>query len=151
MLTPACVNASMVETLAAQRELLAKNIAAEEQRGGSERERLTALVRGLDTEIGQLHRLYAAVRLALYRVIWQRTEATIQAQAQENSTFIESVRAIQSVKLFNRETERESQWLNRYNDVVGANVRLGRAKIAFTTINDLVFGLENIIIVYLAA
>jgi ATP-binding cassette, subfamily B, bacterial CvaB/MchF/RaxB len=95
--------------------------------------------------------LYAGVRLALYRVLWQRTEATIQAQAQENSTFIESVRAIQTVKLFNREGEREGQWLNRYSDVMGANVRLGNAKIAFTTINDVIFGVENIITVYLAA
>src|SRR3954471_9583602 len=95
--------------------------------------------------------LYAGVRLALYRVLWRRTEATIQAQAQENSTFIESVRAIQSLKLFNRESEREGQWLNRYTDVVSANVRLGRAKIAFTTINDAILGVENIITVYLAA
>jgi len=95
--------------------------------------------------------LYAAIRLALYRVIWRRTEATIQAQAQENSTFIESVRAIQSLKLFNRESEREGQWLNRYNDVVTANVRLGRTKIAFGAINDVIFGLESIVTVYLAA
>src|SRR3954466_6474000 len=95
--------------------------------------------------------LYAGVRLALYHVLWQRTEATIQAQAQENSTFIESVRAIQSLKLFNRESEREGQWLNRYSDVMSANVRLGRAKIAFTTFNDVIFGLENIVVVYLAA
>src|SRR5215204_4778907 len=95
--------------------------------------------------------LYAGVRLALYRVLWHRTEATIQAQAQENSTFIESVRAIQSLKIFNRESEREGQWLNRYSNVVSANVRLGRTKIAFTTINDVIFGLESIIIVYLAA
>jgi ATP-binding cassette, subfamily B, bacterial CvaB/MchF/RaxB len=95
--------------------------------------------------------LYASVRLALYGVLWQRTQATIQAQAQENSTFIESVRAIQTLKLFNRESEREGQWLNRYSDVVSTNVRLGSAKIAFTTINNLIFGLEGIITVYLAA
>ena len=95
--------------------------------------------------------LYSILRLALYRIIWERTEATIQAQAQENSTFIESVRAIQSLKIFNRESERESQWLNRYSDVVGANVRLGRAKIAFTTLNEVIFGLESIITIYLAA
>src|SRR3569623_1917122 len=45
----------------------------------------------------------------------------------------------------------EGQWLNRYTDVVSANVRLGRAKIAFTTMNDAIFGLENIITIYLAA
>jgi len=95
--------------------------------------------------------LYAVVRLALYRVLWLRTEATIQTSAQENSTFIETVRAIQSLKLLNRESEREGQWLNRYADVANANVRLGRTKIAFSTFNDLIFGLETIITVYLAA
>jgi len=95
--------------------------------------------------------LYAALRLALYRILWQRTEATIQAGAEESSTFIETVRAIQSLKLFNRESERESQWLNRYAEVANANVRLGRAKVAFTTLNDMIFGLETIVTVYLAA
>src|SRR5215207_1655682 len=38
--------------------------------------------------------LLYAVRLALYRVLCRRIEATIQAAAQENSTFIETVRAI---------------------------------------------------------
>lgn len=95
--------------------------------------------------------LYAVIRISLYRVLWSRTEATIQAGAQENSTFIETLRAIQSLKLYNREGERESQWLNRYADVVNANVRLGRAKIAFSTSNDLIFGFETIITVYLAA
>ena len=94
---------------------------------------------------------YATVRLGLYRLFRQRSEAIIQSKAQENSTFIETVRAVQSLKLFNRESEREGQWLNRYADVVSANVRLGRTKIAFTTINDAIFGLENIITIYLAA
>src|ERR1044071_977547 len=95
--------------------------------------------------------LYALIRLALYGVLWRRTQATIQAGAQENSTFIETVRAIQCLKLFNRESERESLWLNRYAEVANANVRLGRAKIAFSTINDLVFGVELILVVFLAA
>ena len=95
--------------------------------------------------------LHALLRLALYRVLWLRTEATIQAAAEENSTFIESVRAIQSLKLFNRESEREGQWLNRYAEVANANVRLGRTKIAFSTLNELIFGLETVVVVYLAA
>jgi ATP-binding cassette, subfamily B, bacterial CvaB/MchF/RaxB len=95
--------------------------------------------------------LYAALRLGLYRLLRQRSDAAIQNQAQENSTFIETVRAIQSLKLFNRESERESQWLNRYADLVNSNVRLGRARITFKTLNDAIFGLENIVTIYLAA
>jgi ATP-binding cassette, subfamily B, bacterial CvaB/MchF/RaxB len=95
--------------------------------------------------------LYAALRLALYRVFRERSQAVIETKAQENSTFIETVQAIQSLKLFNRETERESLWLNRYADVVNAHVVLGRTKIAFKTISDAIFGLEMIITIYLAA
>jgi len=45
------VNANMLETLAAQKNLLAKNIEAEKERAGSERDRLSALARGLRTQI----------------------------------------------------------------------------------------------------
>jgi len=48
------VNASMLDTLFAQKELLARNTAAEEKRADSEQERLTALVRGLQSELAQL-------------------------------------------------------------------------------------------------
>src|SRR5215217_6554552 len=95
--------------------------------------------------------LYGIVRLGLYRVFRERSQAAIQAKALESSTLIETMRAIQTLKLFNRESERESQWLNRYADVVSTNVRLGRIRIAFTTINDAIFGLENIVTIYLAA
>jgi ATP-binding cassette, subfamily B, bacterial CvaB/MchF/RaxB len=95
--------------------------------------------------------LYAIVRLGLYRVFRDRSQVVIETRAQENSTLIETVRAIQSLKLFNRETERESLWLNRYADVVSANVSLGRTRISFTTIRDVIFGLETIITIYLAA
>src|SRR5262249_29549348 len=95
--------------------------------------------------------LYASVRLGLYRLLRERSLAVIEAKARENSTFIETLRAVQSLKLFNRESDRETQWLNRYADVVSANVRLGRAKLWFTAVNDAIFGLENIVTVYLAA
>jgi ATP-binding cassette subfamily B protein RaxB len=95
--------------------------------------------------------LYAVIRLGLYRLLRERSLAAIEAKAHENSTFIETLRAVQSLKIFNREGDRETQWLNRYGDVVSANVRLGRAKIAFATLNDALFGLENVVTIYLAA
>ena len=48
------VNAALLQTLLAQKELLAKNIDAEEQRIESERDRLTSMARGLESEIKQL-------------------------------------------------------------------------------------------------
>jgi membrane fusion protein len=48
------VNVALLETLSAQRELLSKTIEAEEERAGSERERLSSLAKGLKFEISQL-------------------------------------------------------------------------------------------------
>jgi len=48
------VNAAQLETLNLQKELVARNIKAEEERTGSERERLSAIARGLETEVSQL-------------------------------------------------------------------------------------------------
>jgi ATP-binding cassette, subfamily B, bacterial CvaB/MchF/RaxB len=95
--------------------------------------------------------LYAVVRLGLYQLLRKRSLVAIEARAQENSIFIETMRAVQSLKIFNRESDRQTQWLNRFADVVSANVRLGRTRIAFTTINEALFGLENVVTIYLAA
>jgi membrane fusion protein len=48
------VNATMLDTLRSQKDLLTRQIAAEEQRTKSERERLTAMIAGLEIEISQL-------------------------------------------------------------------------------------------------
>ena len=48
------VNATMLDTLRAQKEVLTAQIAAEEQRTKSERDRLEAMINGLESEISQL-------------------------------------------------------------------------------------------------
>jgi len=94
---------------------------------------------------------YSAIRLGLFRLLRDRNELAIQMKANETSCFVESLRAMQSVKLFNHENEREGQWLNRFSDAVNADVRLERANIGFVAANNLLFGAENIIVIYLAA
>ncbi|MFU8784819.1 peptidase domain-containing ABC transporter [Aliidiomarina sp.] len=95
--------------------------------------------------------LYAAIRFILYRPLHQLTEASIMAGAKEQSNFMESVRGMQSIKLFGQQTERLSQWQNRYADAINQQYRLGKWQISYQTINQLLFGLENVLVVYLAA
>jgi ATP-binding cassette subfamily B protein RaxB len=95
--------------------------------------------------------LYALLRIGLYPLLLRQNEELIRAKAKEQSSFIETVRGIQSLKLFNRESEAEGQWLNRYAASIKAGVRLGRLSISFKTINDALFGLENIVTVYIGA
>lgn len=95
--------------------------------------------------------LYLALRLALYSPLRQRIEGQIAAAAHEQSTFIESVRGIQSIKIFGHEAERQSHWQNKYADVINSSVKVGKLKIGFNAANGLLFGIENTVVIYLGA
>ena len=95
--------------------------------------------------------LYIVIRLLLYRPIRILTEEGIVAAARENTHFMESVRAIQTIKLFEKENDRQSQWQNRLINSVNKQIQLSKWNIGFDFANKLLFGIENIIIIYLAA
>lgn len=95
--------------------------------------------------------LFLLLRLALFRPFRNLTEENIIAGAREQSNFMETVRGIQSVKLFGKEVDRQSLWQNRYADLVNTDIRLGKFGIAFSTANGILFGIENILVIYLGA
>ncbi len=95
--------------------------------------------------------LYTFVRLALYRPLHQATEEMIQASAKEQSNFLENVRGMQTIKLFGNESQRQGIWQNRYAEVINSEIRLGRLNISFDSFNKLLFGLENVLVIYFAA
>ena len=95
--------------------------------------------------------IYCLIRLCLFRMLRDLSEAAIQTKAKETSTFVESLRSMQSVKLFNRESERENQWLNRFAESVNADAHLQRVNTGFEVVGDIIFAAENILIIYLAA
>ncbi|BDY06763.1 peptidase domain-containing ABC transporter [Ferrimonas sp. YFM] len=95
--------------------------------------------------------LYAILRLALYRSLKRTTEESIRASAAEQSTFLESIRGIQTIKLFGRESQRQNLWQNQYSEVINADIRLGKLEISFDSANKLLFGIENVVVVYVAA
>lgn len=95
--------------------------------------------------------LYALLRFALYRPFRQISEESIVAHANHESNFMESVRAIQTVKLFQRENDRQNLWQNRYAAALNTDIRLEKWAIAYNAINGILFGLENILVIYLGA
>ena len=95
--------------------------------------------------------VYVLLRIVFYHKLRQAALDLMVARAGEGTTFVETVRAIQSIKLFNRQTERGAVWMNRYAEVVRANMSVEALKQTFHGLNDLVFGLETIAVVYLGA
>ncbi len=94
---------------------------------------------------------YIALRMVFFHKFRRSTLDLMVARAGEGTTFIETVRAIQSIKLFNRQIERGAVWMNRYAELVRADTEIEVLKQSFRAINDLIFGVENILIVYLGA
>lgn len=95
--------------------------------------------------------IYALLRWALYKPLRERTEASIVASAKEQSNFMETVRGMQSIKLFGQQSQRLNLWQNRFADTINENFRLGKWQISYQTINQLLFGIENTLVVFLAA
>ena len=95
--------------------------------------------------------MYTIVRLALYRPLHQATEEMIQSSAKEQSNFLENIRGMQTIKLFGNESQRQGIWQNRYAEVINSEIRLGRLNISFDSFNKLLFGLENVLVIYFAA
>ena len=95
--------------------------------------------------------LYIAVRLTLYRPLRRLTEESIAAAAATDSSLIETIRAIQTIKLFQREQERQGHWQNRLAQAMNKDIGIARLGIGYEVANKFLFGAENILVVYFAA
>jgi len=95
--------------------------------------------------------LYTLLRFSLYRPFRSLNEKSIVANANEDSNFMETIRAIQTVKLFQRENDRQNLWQNKYTEALNVKVKLAKWHIGFDIIGGLLFGIENILIIYLLA
>jgi len=94
--------------------------------------------------------LYALVRFVSFSFQREAQEAAIVTAAKEQSTMIESVRGIVTLRLFNRETQRHALWQTKLTDSVNAGIGLARVSIWQQVANTLIFGLEMILVIWLA-
>ncbi len=95
--------------------------------------------------------LHVAIRLGGYRTLRAREEEVIEAEAKEQTTFIETARAMQTIRLFGREAEREAVWQGRQAEVANREAALHRTREGFRNARELVTGLETILVVYVGA
>lgn len=95
--------------------------------------------------------LYALIRWAFYWPMRQLTEESIVAGAKEDSVFMETIRGMQSIKLFGQQSQRLNIWQNRHAEAINTGYRLAKWGISASTVNQLLFGIEGIMIIYLAA
>ncbi len=94
---------------------------------------------------------YALLRWAFFRPLRQATEETLVHEAQQASHFLESLRAVQSIKLFNRQADRQARFMNRVVDAMNAAIAARKLELLFSVMHRLLFGLERVAVVWVGA
>ena len=94
--------------------------------------------------------IYLIVRLVSFSLEREASEAAIVATAKEQSTMIESLRGITTLRLFNREAARHALWQTKLTESVNAGVGASRIRLWQASANTLIFGLEMVITIWLA-
>ena len=95
--------------------------------------------------------VYALLRWAFFRPLREATEESIIFEAKRSSHFLESLRGVQSIKLFNRQEDRQARFMNLVVDAMNANIATRKLDLMFSVLHKLVFGLERIAIVWVGA
>jgi len=95
--------------------------------------------------------LYGIVRWLWYRPLRNATEEQIVHAAKQQSHFLETVRGVRSIKLFQRQEERRSTWLSLLVDQINADLRNQKLQIFYRLINGILFGVERILVIWLGA
>jgi ATP-binding cassette subfamily B protein RaxB len=93
--------------------------------------------------------LYALLRLFFYYPLRRASEERIVLSARENSFFLETIRAIQPIKMFNLTALRLSSWKNMLADVQVRDVKTQKIILYFSSLNTLIFGVESMLLLYI--
>ncbi|MFM2449635.1 MAG: Toxin translocation ATP-binding protein [Pseudomonadota bacterium] len=95
--------------------------------------------------------LYALAKWALFRPLREATEEAIVFDAKKNTHFLESLRGVQAIKLYNRQEDRQAQFMNKVVDAMNAHITTRKLDLSLGVIHKLVFGLERVAVVWVGA
>jgi ATP-binding cassette, subfamily B, bacterial CvaB/MchF/RaxB len=94
---------------------------------------------------------YALLRAAFFRPLRESTEETLVFEAKQASHFLESLRGVQAIKLFNAQADRRSRYASLVVDAMNAELSTRKLELLSATGHRLLFGLERVAIVGVGA
>jgi ATP-binding cassette subfamily B protein RaxB len=93
--------------------------------------------------------LYALLRALLYHPLKSASEEQIIFGAKKQSHFLESLKAMQSVKVYGVEANRQSQYNNLLVEHYNAGIAVQKLNIGYRLFDGLIFGAENVLVIWL--
>jgi ATP-binding cassette subfamily B protein RaxB len=94
---------------------------------------------------------YALLRWAFFRPLREATEESIVFEAKKSSHFLESLRGVQSIKLFNRQEDRQARFMNLVVDSMNANIATRKLDLTLGVLHKLLFGIERVVMIWVGA
>lgn len=95
--------------------------------------------------------LYAVLRIATRQIARRLSADAIVAQAKEQTRFLETLRAIQTIKVCSGEANREGLWQNLYAAKLNTAIRTGNVQIVFQSSAAFLNRGTDVAVLYLAA
>ena len=94
---------------------------------------------------------YALLRWAFFRPLREASEEALVFEANQSSHFLESLRGMQAIKLFNAQADRQSRFSSLVVDTMNAGIAIRKLELLFAVLHRLLFGLERVAVVWIGA
>lgn len=95
--------------------------------------------------------LYITLRIVMFSPLMDARAEQIQYAAKQETQFLESIRGVEVIKLNGGRTHRLNSWLNSLVDQFGAEAKIARLTVSYQYVNGVLFGLERVAVIWLAA
>ncbi len=95
--------------------------------------------------------LYVLWRILIFGTMLEQANKLVRADASVQTHLLESLRAAQSIKMTNGESQRTEEWQNRFAQRINTQIRIGNLGIADGTVHRGLFQALHLGIVYLLA
>jgi ATP-binding cassette subfamily B protein RaxB len=94
---------------------------------------------------------YALLRRVFFKPLRNATEETLVFEAKQSSHFLESLRGVQAIKLFNAQADRQSRFASLVVDAMNAEIATRKLELLFSVLHRGLFGLERVAVIGLGA
>ncbi|MFO1155411.1 MAG: ABC transporter transmembrane domain-containing protein [Rhodospirillales bacterium] len=95
--------------------------------------------------------LYGIIRWVFYTPLWLASLEAIVWEARQDSHFLETLRGIKAIKLFNGQQGRRTHWLNLLVETVNRELTTQKLGLVFRTASSLLMGTLSILIIFIGA
>lgn len=95
--------------------------------------------------------IYLGARLVLYRASYFLTKKQLIHSAKQNLYFLESIRSVATIQLFNKVDDRVSGWANLLARQMNSEILVARVDVAQQTFKMFIFNMDRVILIWFCA